>query len=53
MQKCDQLSKVQERGSYKILKRVCKGEINVNEVYKGKSIVVMSLFMYQQMDWEG
>ena len=35
------------------MKRVNKGEINVSEVYKGKSIVVMSLFMYQQMDWDG
>ena len=49
MQKAKQLTKAQESGKRKLLKRVLKGEIHISPAYKGNSVVVMPLPIYQRM----
>ena len=48
-QKTSQLSKAQDRGRMKLLKRVRSGEIHISPADKGSSIVVMPLQMYFDM----
>ena len=48
-QKVTQLTKAQENGKKKLLRRVLKGEIHISPADKGNSIVVMPLSMYQKM----
>ena len=48
-QKTSQLSKAQDRGRMKLLKRVRSREIHVSPADKGSSVVEMPLQMYYEM----